>query len=344
MADKEVLSQEEIDALLNSVDTSEDASEEAEEISMGDAAPGSGGQADELDAGSDKTRVVAHYFANQARIIRGELPVLEKIHDRACRFFINDLYLLMSRELEVKQEALTVIKHKEFMGQLSNPTLISVYRFKPLRGKMLVMFDSIFVYDLVDYYFGGNIQFSPSKNRTDYTATEIRVMEIVIKKFIECIHQAWLPIIELEQQHVAEETNPQLVHLAEPEEMLLVSRFHVNFGKEVGNFAIAMPYTMVEPIKQLLEMGATRPDDEIDPNWINSLRDELMEVPLSIRAILSKTTCDLKEVMNWQKGDFIPMDIPEIVTMDIEETPAFQATVGTANDKRALKIIEKTVW
>lgn len=343
MADKEVLSQEEIDALLNSVETSEDASEEAEEALTGDSAIGSGSSTNP-DASADKTQVVAHYFANQARIIRGELPVLEKIHDRACRFFINDLYLLMSRELEIKQEALAVIKHKEFMGQLSNPTLISVYRFKPLRGKMLVLFDSIFIYDLVDYYFGGNIQFSPSKNRTDYTATELRVMEIVITKFIECIHQAWLPIIELEQQHVAEETNPQLVHLAEPEEMLLVSRFHVNFGKEVGNFAIAMPYTMVEPIKQLLEMGATRPDDEIDPNWINSLRDELMEVPLNIRAILSKTSCALHEVMNWQEGDFIPMDIPEIVTMDIEETPAFQASVGTANDKRALKIIQRVIW
>jgi flagellar motor switch protein FliM len=215
-----------------------------------------------------------------------------------------------------------------------------VYKFKPLRGKGIILFDSTFVYDLVDYYFGGTTQFFAQKDRTDFTATEVKVMDVVINKLAKNLTQAWSSILSLDLIKVNDETNPQLVNVAEPEEMLLVARFTLNFGKEVGCFYFILPYSMVEPIKQQLELGASRPDDEIDPNWIKSLKEELMEVELGVSSVMAQAQSSLRTVMEWQVGDFVPLELCEEVTLDIEGTPSFTATLGSANDKRALKIIK----
>ncbi|KTD47215.1 flagellar protein [Legionella rubrilucens] len=360
MAEKDVLSQEEIDALLSSVSDEEGAApvaEGSEESNQG-AATASENPADEKaaepvkekpaaktvhppkDAGLEEKIQVLN-FASQERIVRGELPVLDKIHDRAARFFGNDIYQLMAKELEIKQEPLSVVKHRDFLDSLPNPTLMTLYRFKPLRGKAIVLFDNTFVYDLVDYYFGGNSQFLAQTDKTDFTAAELRVMEIVINKLVHNIEHAWAPIIKLEAIRVNDETNPQLVHIGEPEDLLLVSRFLIDFGREKGSFSFVMPFSMVEPIKQQLELGAARPDDEIDPNWIMSLKEELMDVELLVTSAMAQTTSTLGKVMAWQVGDFLPLEMHEIVTLDIEGTPSFTATLGSANDKRALKIIKK---
>lgn len=333
MVEKDVLSQEEIDALLNTVEQdSEDKSEDANSTDFIEKP-----SADK----SKKDHVEVLNFASQERIVRGELPVLDKIYDRASRFFANDIYLLMAKDLEITQEPLQVVAHREYFASLPNPSLMAIYRFKPLRGKSLIVFDSTFVYDLVDYYFGGSSQFLAQTDKTDFTAAELRVMDIIIKKLIQNIQQAWAPIIHLDPLKVNDETNPQLVHIGEPNELLLVSRFSLDFGKEVGTFSFVLPYSMVEPIKQQLELGASRPDDEIDPNWIMSLKEELMEVELQISSVMAQTNCTLGKVMSWQAGDFIPLEQKEEVTLDIEGTPSFTATMGINNDKRALKIIKK---
>lgn len=350
MAEKDVLSQEEIDALLESVDepveetaifneqdpkTAESAAvfnkssaEEAGDESAIIATTGSGDAIKSLN------------FTGQERVVKGQLPVLDKIYDRAVRLFTTDIYNLTGADFEIKQDPLLVIKHREFMTSLPNPSLMSVYKFKPLRGKGMLLFDSTFVYDLVDYYFGGSTQFMAQKDKTDYTATELRVMELVTKKLVDNLVHAWRPIIALDIIKFNEETNPQLVNVAEPEEALLVTRFALDFGKESGAFYFIIPYLMVEPIKQQLELGASRPEDEIDPNWIKLLKEEIMEVELTVSASMAHTVDSLRNVMSWQAGDFIPMEIKDEVTVDIERTPSFTATVGSANEKRALKIIK----
>lgn len=350
MAEKDVLSQEEIDALLESVDdTPEEESSSLEAATTADK-PSRKKSKTATDSEIDSPVTIKEHtaevgvktlnFTGQERIVKGQLPVLDKIYDRAVRMFATDIYQLTAKDFEIKQDPLLIVKHREFMGELPNPSLMSIYKFKPLRGKSIILFDSTFVYDLVDYYFGGSSQFYAQKDKTDFTATELRVMEVVTKKLISNLVHAWEPIIQLDVMKCNDETNPQLVNIAEPDEMLLVARFTLNFGKESGSFFFILPYSMVEPIKQQLELGASRPDDEIDPNWIKSLREELMDVELTVSAAMAETITTLGKVMSLQIGDFIPLDMNEIVTLDIEGTPSFTATLGSANDKRALKIIK----
>lgn len=349
MAEKDVLSQEEIDALLESVEESDEAPLKAETAAVESSESSSEKTAADAKVEEEASTfaetkkgdgVKALKFTGQERIVKGELPVLDKIYDRALRLFMSDIYTLTAKDFEVKQESLLVIKHRDFMMSLPNPSLMSIYKFQPLRGKGIILFDSTFIYDLVDYYFGGSSQFYAQKNRTDYTATELRVMDLVTTKLVDNLIKAWTPIVSLNITKHNEETNPQLVNIAEAEEMLLVARFNLNFGKEEGAFYIIIPYSMVEPLKQQLEIGASRSDDEIDPNWIKLLIEELMDVELTISSVMGRTNDTLDTVMNWKAGDFIPLEVNDIVTLDIEGIPSFTATLGSANDKRALQIID----
>lgn len=356
MAEKNVLSQEEIDALLKSVDESAEE-EEAQNAEFQETAKKKSSRKKSSAAKQDEVSELAEEaaepiitfeesevktlnFSTQERIIKGKLPVLERIYDRAVRSFAADIYQLTAKDFEISQDQLQIVKNRDFMESLPNPSLMHVYKFKPLRGKGIIMFDSTFVYDLVDYYFGGSTQFFAQKDRTDFTATELRVMDAVSKKLVADLMSAWKPIIQLDITKFNDETNPQLVNIAEPEEMLLVVRFTLDFGKETGDFYFVLPYSMVEPIKEQLELGAARPEDEIDPNWVKSLKEELMDVELIISSAMAQAKTTLGGVMAWQAGDFIPVEMKEIVTLDIEGTPGFTATQGTAGDKRAVKIIK----
>jgi flagellar motor switch protein FliM len=357
MTEKNVLSQEEIDALLQSVDESpEGETQEAEtkDTASTEKSPrkkttvgkrsGSDDPSRESIVVLEDSEVKTLNFAAQERIVKGKLPVLERIYDRAVRSFAADIYQLTAKDFEITQEQLLIIKHREFMESLPNPILMSIYKFKPLRGKGIIMFDSTFVYDLVDYYFGGSTQFLAQKDRTDFTATELRVMEVVTTKLVADLALAWKPIIQLDITKFNDETNPQLVNIAEPDEMLLVVRFSLNFGKETGDFYFILPYSMVEPIKEQLELGASRPEDEIDPNWVKSLKEELMDVELLVTSSMAQTSSTFATVLSWQAGDFIPMEMKEVVTLDIEGTPGYTATLGTTNEKRALKIIKHITY
>ncbi|VEB36859.1 flagellar motor switch protein FliM [Legionella cherrii] len=351
MADKNVLSQEEIDALLKTVDENpEHLHQDSEEPAVTDE------KDDNKRTKANKKKVTEAVFETveikdendvktlnftaQERIVKGKLPVLDRIYDRAVRLFASDVYNVTAKDFEIKQDPLLITKHRDFMESLPNPSLMCISKFKPLRGKGIILFDSTFVYDLVDYYFGGSSQFFAQKDKTDFTATELRVMDVITKKLIANLTQAWKPIIQLEITKFNDETNPQLVNIAEPEEMLLVARFSMDFGKEIGTFYFILPYSMVEPIKEQLELGASRPDDEIDPNWVKSLKEELMDVELTVSSVMAETKSTLGAVMSWQVGDFIPMEMKEVVTLDIEGIPGFTATQGAANEKRAVKIIK----
>ncbi|CAM3112289.1 flagellar protein [Legionella steigerwaltii] len=351
MSDKNVLSQEEIDALLKTVgETPEEVHQDSEDTTAAheksDHKKSKANKKKVTEAVfetveiKEETDVTTLNFAAQERIVKGKLPVLDRIYDRAVRLFASDVYNVTGKDFEIKQDPLLIIKHRDFMESLPNPSLMCIFKFKPLRGKGIILFDSTFVYDLVDYYFGGSSQFFAQKDRTDFTATELRVMDVITKKLIANLTQAWKPIIQLDISKFNDETNPQLVNIAEPEEMLLVARFSMDFGKEMGTFYFILPYSMVEPIKEQLELGASRPDDEIDPNWVKSLKEELMNVEVTVSSAMAETTSTLGAVMSWQIGDFIPMEMKEEVTLDIEGVPGFTATQGTANDKRAVKIIK----
>lgn len=320
MTDKEVLSQEEVDALIQGVD-------EGEVNTNGKSAPE--GEVQTID------------FGSQERVVRSQFPVLERIHERLSRKFSELIYQMMSREINVEFQDLQIIKYSELMAGYKLPTAINIARFHPLRGKGMLVFNAELIYSLIENYFGGKGQFESNIEEREFTRTEIRVMEIVMQDMIGYLENAWKAILKLKIELLSRELNPQLVSINSPNDMVVVSRFEFQFDEKCGFYDIVMPYAMLEPIRDQLDMGAGRSEDDADPNWARSLLEQIYDVKLNLNATLAQKKLTLQQMANLKAGDVIPIDLPEIVSLDVEKVPMFNAKVGKSNDKCALKIIQR---
>lgn len=342
-----VLSQEEIDALLNDVSPQADTSSEL----GSDQVPNSSAvQVEKKEIRSEINYLIEGDenlkpldFEHQERIIRGQFPVLERIYDRMIRNLTDELFLLFSRELEIKQEPFSIVKCREFMATLEPPLVIDIYRFDPLRSKGLIITNGPAIFEMVENYFGGHTEDTGQVyEERELTIAEIRTVQTVTKKIVEKLEASWQPIKPIKLEKVRSETSSQLLNIYAPADLLVTTKFRCSFSENSeGAFYIVMPYLMIDPIREQLELGASQSDQEDDPNWINALKNELLNVKLSVSAELANKVVKLSEVTEWKVDDFIPLEMQETVPMSIENYPLFHVKVGTSNEKCSLQVVGK---
>lgn len=351
MSDDNVLSQDEIDALLGDMQD-EDAVEEVVKASeKDDKKEGENPVIDNEEKstmlnekiiveGDDSLECLD--FEHQDRVIRGQFPVLERIHDRMLRNLADPLYLLFSRDIELEQEPFSIIKFGEFVATLETPLVINAYRFDPLRSKALMIFNNELIFEMVENYYGGHSTGDEIlEEERELTQTEINTVEIACSRIIDNLEKSWKPIKPIKIEHIRTETSPQLLNIYTHDDLLIVTKFKFSFSNEKSAFYIVMPYLMVDPLREQLELGGSQSDQEFDPNWVNALKAELLNVNLEVSAELAQKKMKLSDIGEWEIGDFIPLDITDMVPMKIEGYPAFHAKAGTSNDKRSLQVVYK---
>lgn len=318
----DLLSQEEIDALLHGV-SGGDISTEPDE-------PEQPGQAQLYD------------FASQDRIVRGRMPTLEMINDRFIRHFRISLFNLLRRSAEISVSGVQVLKFSEYVHSLYVPTNLNMIRIQPLRGRALLVMDPTLVFTAVDNYFGGSGQFYNKVEGREFTPTEMRIIRIIIDLIFHDLKEAWAPVLPVEFQYLSSEVNPQFANIVSPTEVVLVSTIHVELDGGGGDLHITMPYSMIDPIRELLDAGIQGDQGGGDERWKSSLRSQLMEVELELSSLIAEKTLSLHEILQLKVGDVIPITMPEYVTLTIDDIPAFNGQVGIAKTKNyAVKVEER---
>lgn len=337
MSNDNVLTQEEIDALLDEVDNT----------GLEKQSDGKGGDGVKLDGSDDLNDEIdpsaqSIDFSGEERIVRGQLPVLEKIYDRMSKMVMEDIFALMSRDLTITQDPFVIMKSQEFMPTLKLPLYITVTKAHPLRGKLLIVQDGKFIYEMVEHYYGGHSEYAVTLDEDkDLTPTELAIVENITKLIKKNLIEAWNPIIELQLDIISSETNPQMLSVFTGTELLVITRFECSFEKKAGTFFVIFPYNMIEPIKERLELGLSQGDDEFDPRWTGAIKRELLRAPLELSSVLAKREILLSEVVDWKEGSFIPLEMNDVVPVYVEKILCFKGKVGTHNDKCAIEILEK---
>ncbi|MGM0430931.1 MAG: flagellar motor switch protein FliM [Pseudomonadota bacterium] len=316
----DLLSQDEIDALLHGVDDVEE--EDA------DKQPAS---ADALD----------YDFSSQDRIVRGRMPTLEIVNERFARHMRVSLFNMMRRTAEVSINGVQMIKFGEYVHTLFVPTSLNMVRFRPLKGTALITMEARLVFILVDNFFGGDGRYHAKIEGREFTPTERRIIQMLLKLVFEDYKEAWAPVMDVGFEYLDSEVNPAMANIVSPTEVIVISSFHIELDGGGGDFHIALPYSMLEPIRELLDAGVQSDKEDTDMRWSKALRDEIMDVPVEMIAKLAQTEMSLREVMELREGDVIPLELPDDVTVLIEDLPSFHAKMGRSRDNVALKISEK---
>jgi flagellar motor switch protein FliM len=319
MSANDLLSQEEIDALLHGVD--------------------SGDVATESDV-ADEGGTVSYDFTSQDRIVRGRLPTLEMINERFARLFRTSLFNMLRRTADLSVSGIQMQKFSEFVHSLFVPTSLNMIKVPPLRGKGLFVFDPKLVFSVVDNYFGGSGRFHTKIEGRDFTPTENRVIQLLLNSAFEDLKAAWKPVFKVDFEYSGSEVNPQFANIVSPSEVVVVTSFHVDLENGGGDFHICMPYSMLEPIRELLDAGVQSDRGERDERWERSLKEEILAAKVELCSNLTEVQMSLQELAALKAGDVIPIEMPEEVEVDAADVPVFRAKLGVSDGNYALKISE----
>jgi flagellar motor switch protein FliM len=326
----DLLSQAEIDALLNGVSDGDFETED-------ESAFYAGAEAEEFH---EKGVVREYDFASQERIVRGRMPTLEMVNERFARFIRISLFNFLRRSAEIFISGIQVQKFSEYIQGLLVPTNLTIVRFNPLRGKALIVIDPRLVFTVVDNFFGGAGQFYNQTEGREFTPTEMRVVRIIIDMIFKDLKEAWKPVMELDFEYVGSEINPRFANIIGPGEIIVISTIHVELEGGGGDVNIAMPYAMLEPIRELLD-AISSDSGEVDGGWQAALRGEVLRAEVGVNSLLVEKSMTIRDIMRLKKGDVIPFDMPETVILKAEGIPVFEGKVGISDGNYAIQIIDK---
>ncbi len=318
MSTSDVLSQDEIDALLSGVD---------------------GGDVEtDTDQPPEDGAIQTYDFSSQDRIVRGRMPTLEMINERFARNFRIALFNMLRRSPVISVEGIQMLKFGEYIHGMFVPSNMNIIKIEPLRGSAMIVMNPKLVFTLVDNYFGGEGRFYNKIEGRDFTATEMRIVNKVLELAFIDLKRAWSPVMKLEFKYVASEVNPQFANIVSPSEVVVVSTFQLELEGGSGELQVAMPYSMVEPIRELLDAGVQSDSTDRDDRWITVLKEGIKDAEVEISATLTETRLTLRELACMKVGDVIPIEMPESVFARVDEIPVFQARYGMSAGNSALQV------
>lgn len=325
MAASDILSQDEVDALLSGV-------------ADGEIETGTG------RAGKEKA-IGPYDFSSEDRIVRARMPALEMINERFVRRLRRSLFNLFRRAIDINTAGMQVIKFSEYIHTLFVPTNLNMVQMPPLQGTSLLVFDPKLVFMMVDNYFGGsgrayaNQSYGRIEGR-EFTPTEVRVIQLVLEKVFADLEQAWEPVLSVRFEYLQAEPNPQFATIVSPSEVVVVSTFHVEFDGGGGEFHVTLPYAMLEPIRELLEAERQNNSSQVDQCWEQTLQEQILDAEVELSCTLAETQLSLREILALEPGDILPIELSSILTAVADGVPVFRARYGVHNDNYALKLVE----
>jgi flagellar motor switch protein FliM len=318
VSSEKILDQAEIDALIHGVD--------------------SGAVSTEAPPGPDEVR--NYDFNNQMRIVRGRMPTLEMINERFARLFRVSLYNLLRRSPEISVAPVAIKKFSEYVHTLHVPTNLNLVKINPFRGTALIMLDPKLVFAVVDSFFGGTGRHAKIEGR-DFTATEQRIIHMLLRNVFADLHEAWAHVANIDVEYIQSEINPHFANIVSPSEIVVITNFHIDLDGVGGDLHVTMPYAMIEPLREVLDSGMASDRVDKDERWMHTLREEIEDAEVELSTLLGRTNITLADLLNLKPGDILNCDFTGKVLVLAEDVPMFRGSFGLSRGQQAIKFEEK---
>lgn len=314
---QQILSQDEVDALLQGI-TGESQKLEQEEEQVGG--------------------IREYNLASQERIVRGRMPTMEIINERFARNIRVGMFNFIRKSPEVAIGGIKVQKYSAFLREIVVPTNFNIVSVKPLRGSGLIVCDPTLVFAVIDSLFGGIGKFHARIEGRDFSPTEQRVITRIVEVILAEYHKAWKGIYPLELEYQRSEMQPQFATVATPSEIVVSTSFTLEIGETSGTIYFCIPYSTLEPIRDVLYSTTVGDSSEPDRRWINLLKTQIQSAEVELVAELGTAPATVEQLLAFKPGDFIELDLEPVLQAKVDGVPVFDCHYGTSNGKYALKI------
>ncbi|EQC47100.1 flagellar motor switch protein FliM [Bacteriovorax sp. Seq25_V] len=329
----QVLSQDEVDALLNAVND-------------GDSDDFLGSDGGDFDDDDSDDNIQPYDLTNQDRVIRGRMPILEIIYERFIRSFRVSLSNSLRKISTISMISTDLLKFGEFVNTLPIPSCMCIMRFNELRGPALLVFESKLAYAIIDSYFGGTDRPFTKIEGKEFTAIELSFMKKVMDMAISDLEEAWAPVHRIDAQFIRTEINPQFVGVVPPSDVIIATTLEVEFESASGTIMIVVPYSTIEPIKQKLSSSYQTDNDMADSIWTQAMNEHIKHAQATIVVKLGEASMTVGDLLTLEKGDIIPLnqEASGEVTAEVQGVDKMKCLIGTYKGNRAVQIthVDKT--
>ena len=316
----EVLSQNEIDNLLKQLSSGElDVDEYIDQPSQ---------------------KVKDYDFARPAKFSKEHLRTLEIIFEHFCRLVSTNLPAYLRKNVQMEVVNSEAVTYSEFTNALSNPVLLGIVNFEPLKGNIVMELASNLGFSIVDRMLGGTGE--PLEKIRDYSEIELSILERIFTICINLLREPWKNVVEIEPRLERIETNSQFAQIISPSEMIAIVTINMKIGDVVGLMNICLPFITLEDVMDKLntKYWYSTMQTSDDGIYVDVIETAISKALIPVRAVLGNSTISVNDFVNLQKGDIIKINRQYDAELDIYvgNMLKFKALPGSASEKYAVKI------
>lgn len=278
---------------------------------------------------------------NSSMVSYERLPMLEIVFDRLIRLMATSLRNFTQDNVEVSLDSIESMRFGEYIDSLTLPTLLNVFKAEEWDNYGLMSLDSALVYSMVDVLLGGRRGTAAMRiEGRPYTTIELNIVKDMIQLILSDLSTAFDPITSVSFTFDRLETNPRFAAISRMSNAVIVAHLRVDMEDRGGKIDLMIPYATLEPVRELLLqmfMGERFGRDTI---WENHLMNQLWDTEVEIKAVLKEKDIRLSEISTWEKGSFLPLDIPptEHVNVVCGDVPLFKGAMGRKDDHIVIRV------
>ncbi len=315
----QILSQDEVDALLKGMDSGE------------------------VETESDIPEVEEEYesydWKGQERKLKGKMPLFVLANQHYANRLKNSLSNSLGKMIDVDAGPLEMIKFEEFQRSLPIPTSLHLFKIDPLRGHGMLVIETRLVFSLIEAFFGGTGTGAAKVEGRGFTPIEQKIIGKVVNIALKDMEMAWKELYPLKTAFVRSETNPEGI-IMPPGEFLISVKFEVELMKAAGNITLCIPYTSIQPIREKLDGGYQSDENEQDGNWVSQLRERIFESQVDLKVDLGKSSLPVRDFLSLKEGDILILNnsFREKLLAHVEGIPKYQGYAGRHGRKKAFRV------
>lgn len=316
--DEQIITQDEMDALLSGVSEGEVEAETGAPEPKGD--------------------IHAYDFVHPQYQLDSSLPVLHVINEKMAKALGPALSLVVHKPVYAEPVGLDMVKYQEYAENLEKGTSLNRVKLHPLQGNAMFNIESGIVLSMVDVFFGGNGNVPEGPLERDYSITEHSFIKKLLDAVFQCMADSWAEVYELKPEFIRSETSLRATSPANPADVMVTSRFKLSLPMREGELHIAIPYSMIDPIKTRLTSSIER-KPVYDPEWSALFAERIMDAEIDINGILDRSEISLGELLSMNDGDLVPIGQNRSAEFFAEHLHLFDAMIGVSNGKVSAKVV-----
>ncbi len=292
-----------------------------------------------------REKVVPYDFKRPERVGKEQMRALQTLHEGFGRNFGAALSALLRSIVEVKLTSVDQLTYSEFVFSLENPTCFNLLKAEPLEGNLILDINPSILYPVIDRLLGGGRE-GGSLARRPLTEIEMRLVSRITGLFLDELHHAWENVLDLKLEVVQVESNPQLVQIVPPNEVVVLISFELTIGDIRGMINLCIPYNSIERIGSKLSANSwvAYGRRQATPESIQHISRALYTSLVELQVELAQTKIGAGDLISLRVGDIITTqkDVHSPLAVAVEGIPKFHAHPGAFKGHKAI-VIESAV-